>query len=269
MRSAVQRMMSRLRLSSPVGGPTGHLVGTAASAMGIAGLLVSPAFGDVYRTPDPLGPILWDAVGVGTSFSVCIATNGDRCVGDMVTVTEGGGCSSGGLSIAVGDRGDGCGTYWYGREATGNIAAGLLGAESAGMLAVSDTGDSTGVGGADSMAVSGTGCARAGWVAVSVTGCADGGVPSGPFFGIETLPSVAVSGANRASNGRPNGMTAAPLGQASGGAVAVAGTGATSSGGLGAFTVGGNSNANGGLLSFSGTGHARGGTVNYGGSGAG
>lgn len=203
------------------------LIATAGSC----GWGVSSALAEAYETPDTYPTLPW-------YIGACVATNGSSCYSPTVAIVEGGGCASSGTSVAVGDRGDGCG--WMNREATGNAAIGLFGADAGGGLAVSDTGDAT-AGTFDGTAVSGTGCARAPRVAISVTGCVEAGFPGSSLgLGENELPALAVSGAGSASNHRPNGVTVAPLGDAHGGAIAVGGRDATAYGGFAAVAVTGN-----------------------------
>lgn len=224
------------------------------------------AFAETYH--DPTGKVL--SVGTDgddvncqwygwTDASLVTLSQGGGCSSSTwATVATDGGCASGGVVVAIGDANRDC--YNGSREATGLVAVGLLGADSWGFVAVSDTGDARawcypaipwGPGcSAPGLAVSGTGPAAGEGNAASGTGRGDS-TWSTPL----PLGLLSVSGTQDANSSR---------------GLAVSGTGnAVTGGGIGAVSVDGNSNANGGLVSVSVLGHARGGTVNYGGSGAG
>lgn len=225
------------------------------------------AFADTYH--DPTGMV----VSVGTEGDnvncqwygytreplITLSQGGGCSSATWGTVASDGGCASGGVVVAIGEANRDCG--YHSTEANaGLIGVGLLGADSSGLVAVSDTGDAWaycypaipwGPGcSAPGFAASGTGTATGEGNALSGTGRSNS-----TWWTPLPLGLLSVSGTQDANSSR-------------GGAVSVTGN-ATGGGGLGAVTVDGNSNANGGLVSISVLGHARGGNVNYGGSGAG
>ena len=123
---------------------------------------------ETYRDPSGAvtGLYLWQ---LGTDGS-------DASSGDVVAVSLGG-CAYGAVAVGVGDPNRSC--FWQGDVQGNPVGVGLLGAESRGTVAVSDTGGATGscydvslgcVG--ESVAVSVTGPAAGSLVSVSVTGTA-------------------------------------------------------------------------------------------------
>lgn len=126
-----------------------------------------------------------------------VGTNGsDASSGDVVAVSHGG-CARGAVAVGIGDPNRSC--FWQGDVEGQPVAVGLLGAESKGLVAVSDSGGATGW----CLDVS-LGCAGQG-VGVSATGPASGlvavsgtGTATSDTFFMPGTPSAAVSGTGRA-----------------------------------------------------------------------
>lgn len=170
--------------------------------------LVGPALAETYTVRDPVEGITVAEVG----------TNGGDARAALLGVSQGG-CADAEVAVAVGDPNRLC---TYRGDADGNAAAvGVLGAETAAVVAATDTGAAYGecyyLGslfgclGGPGAAVSGTGSAT-GSVAVSGTGSASS---SGAL--LDEIPQVAVSATGPASS---SGVAVSGTGTASGGTTA-------------------------------------------------